>query len=250
MLVKKFTYLGLFLVLSPVIMCGQSVTNPRSEVALNFGISNTLLTDEYVSPNEYSGAAQYFGFLWGDLNNSRRVQIDISVYKSSSLKNHLSRANNTTFTFHYRHEFVVNETSLNAKHFSLFLGPGFTIHYSDRTQKFVPIQSDFGVGSLDFNARIQKTLSRKFSLSSHVWAAAVSYANKSKTPAMEQVNNGYKVLTVLALQNFEFDLGARYQLSRLFYTQMTYSLDYLSTSKWDYYRRIEDRFLLQLGIHF
>jgi|GEM_PF-6437886 len=243
-------YFIFFLLVIPVCIHSQNTIENRNSVAIGAGFFHTLLTDEYVSPNEYAGMSDYYGFTWENQTHKKLVQFDVALNKAYKLKNHLSRAKYGYFLFHYRHMYFLADSSLSSDRFSFCLGPGVSLFYSDRSQIYVPINSSFGSGSVDFNARIEATISRKFSLASQLLIAAVSYANKSKPITTQQTNPGYQLLTVLTFPNVEFDLRGRFNISKLFYAQLVYSLSYQETSRWDYYRRIEDRIFMQLGIQF
>lgn len=243
-------YILVLLLLFPAFIYSQNNLDSRNNVAIGVGFSRTALTDEYVSPNEYAGTATYSGFNWGHQTSKRLVQFDIALNRNHNLKNHLSRAKYGYFLLHYRQLYFLMDSSLASDRLSFYIGPGLTVFYMDREQKYVPINSSFGAGSIDFNTRIQATLSRKFSFASQLLLSVVSYANKTKSSSMEQSVPGFQLLTLLTFPNLEFDLSGRFNFSKLFYTQLVYSLSYQTTSKWDRYTRIEDRLYLQLGIRF
>lgn len=225
----------------------QDIRGIENHIGLSLGGSSLYLTDEYISPNDYSGNSWLYQLGWGSSTTNRTIQINIQFKDAVNLSNDLSEASNKIFLFNYRHHFPVHTARVFDKPLQLFFGPGMSLFMSNRTQKTIPMESSFGFASMDFNSRANIDFTDRIRISSGLNVSMLSFANKSGS---QSGSNDFNILSPFGLQNLNFDFSSRYHFTPFFYAEAGYHFNIVRSKNWDYYRMMEDLVSLQLGIRF
>jgi len=245
---NKIKYLIVIIVLfSPSILC-QDVIEYKSNISVNIGYLRNFIIDDYISPNEYFGSTTSYGFSWGDKNNKRIIQINVSLDKINSLKNNLSKATVSNFVFNYNHTFFITKNKIFFKPLYFYLGPGLSIFFYDRSQTNIPLNSQIGFGSINLNSLANFILTNKISISTRLLLSIISFGGNSKDNSSNNHNSTFKILSLFSMPYIEFDIRCKYDLSNLFFVSGIYNFSYIR--KLNYFRVMGDQISLQLGISF